>query len=149
MNEPASRENTQQINGNVPSSKRWFKPSTRTHNNASSCHFYSPIIANSLPGGRDATSSQGKTQLDPSAKKNWTGTLINELPNHNATVHKWKACMASPILLARADNFTVESKIPRLGQIVSLPNPRCRMGFQLKPSLLTELFSQNSIFPNE
>jgi len=44
--------------------------------------------------------------------------------------------------LAWADSFTAESEIPRLGQIVSLPNPRCRMGFQLKPRLLTELFSQ-------
>jgi hypothetical protein len=44
---------------------------------------------------------------------------------------------------AWADGFTAESEIPRLGQIVSLPNPRCRMGFQLKPS-----FAHRALLPN-
>jgi hypothetical protein len=47
---------------------------------------------------------------------------------------------------AWADSFTAESEIPRLGQIVSLPNPRCRMGFQLKPSFAHRALLPNSIF---
>jgi hypothetical protein len=47
---------------------------------------------------------------------------------------------------AWADGFTAESEIPRLGKIVSLPNPRCRRGFQLKPSLAHRALPQNQFF---
>jgi hypothetical protein len=46
--------------------------------------------------------------------------------------------------LARAVSFTVESEIPRLGQIVALPNPSAEWVSSLNPRFLTELFSKTN-----